>query len=254
MKSKKILKTLALTVLGVVVAALVFLGVRYRNTVRLVFNWENLVSFVNSLRYDKEDIESQMVENKQKMEQLAEKDPNINIRGDLTEEEQQALKDGLITNEQAIAIVKGDTTLEEILKQQEPEKEEKPKEEEVTQPVVPEVPQDRASEIIAELYVLQADFISRLEAIGDRAYEQYKATRYNRDKIMSIVDSYTGEVHVLESECDKKVRELVAELETELKKVGGDVSVAKEIHKYYYKEKGLKKAYYLDRLNDEDYK
>ena len=115
-------------------------------------------------------------------------------------------------------------------------------------------PQDRVSQLVAELYVVQADFMNRLEAIGDSAYADYKATHYDRSQVMTIVDSYTATVGALESECDKKVNSLIKELNAELDKIGGDKTLAKDIQKYYYTEKSLKKSYYLDRLNDEDYK
>ena len=259
MKIKKTAKIVLFSVLGIVFAILIFLGIRYKDTVKLVFNWDNIVSFVNSQRYSGDEIEDKMQENKKQMEEIAQKDPNINIRGDLTEEEAKALKNGLITQDEAVAIIKGDATLEEILLKKEEKKEdvkeeEPPSKETSAKPLENPPNKDRASEIIAELYVLQADFITRLEAVGDRAYEDYKAQNYDRSKVMSIVDSYMGEVASLELECDTKVKELLAELEAELTATGGDLSNVKKIRKYYYDEKRLKKTYYLNKLNDEDYK
>lgn len=266
MKTKKVAKAVGFSILGLLVVVLVILGVRYKDTVKLVFNWDNISSFVNSQRYTREEIEDKMQQNKQEMEKIAQQDPNINIRGDLTEEENLALKQGKITKEEAVAIVKGDTTLNEVLSAKEepagkaePPGTDKPpktpadtKEDKPADALEPKA--DRASEIIAELYVVQADFISRLEALGDRAYEDYRATRCDRTQIMSIVDSYTGEVSSLEAECDGKVSDLLKELKSELTKVGGDLSTVSKIRKFYYNEKSLKKTYYLNRLNDEDYK
>lgn len=298
MKKKKTL-TILIPIVVVILAVAVFFGIKYKNVLTLVFDWDNVVSFVNSQRYNREEIEGQMKDNKEKMEKIAEENPHINIRGDLTEEESKALSEGKITHEEAVSIVKGDATLEGVIasKEDNSAKEEKPgKDKEEPKPTTgktpdktdtgketstpppetkpdktdtknetpeqkpseenkePEPPKDRASEIIAELYVIQADFISRIEAIGDKAYADYEAIRYKRDQIPAIVNSYSGEVSALERECDGKVRILLTELETELKKVDGDISVVKEIQTYYYKEKSLKKAYYLNRLNDEDYK
>lgn len=263
MKGKKTAKITVFSILGLVLAILIFLGIRYKDTVRLVFNWDNIVSFVNSQRYSGEEIEGKMQENKKQMEEIAKEDPNINIRGDLTEEEAKALKDGIITQEEAVAIVKGDTTLKEILSKKEEKKEDEktakkedgnPSKETSAKPQADPPKKDRASEIIAELYVLQADFITRLESVGDRAYEDYKAQHYDRTKVMDIVDSYMGEVASLERECDTRVSELLKELEAELTATGGDLSNVKKIRKYYYDEKRLKKTYYLNKLNDEDYK
>ena len=275
MKKKKIIITALLSLLAVIVIVFAALCIKYNGIANLVFNWDNIVSFVNSQRYSSKQLEDKMASNKAKMDKIAEDDPNINIRGDLTEEESKALSEGKITREEAVSIVKGDTTLEKVLaskenstpkdekEPQKPEtnngKEDKPKEPEATKPKEDtppkeESPKDRVSEIIAELYVIQADFIAQLEAVGDQAYADYKAIRYKRDQIPAIVDSYTGTVSVMERQCDEKVASLLKELEAELIKVNGDLNTVKEIKKYYYNEKSLKKSYYLNKMNDEDYK
>ena len=275
MKKKKIIITALLSLLAVIVIVFAALCIKYNGIANLVFNWDNIVSFVNSQRYSTKQLEDKMASNKAKMDKIAEDDPNINIRGDLTEEESKALSEGKITKEEAVSIVKGDTTLEKVLASKEnstpkdekdpqkPEtnngKEDKPKEPEATKPKEDthpkdESPKDRVSEIIAELYVVQADFIAQLEAVGDQAYADYKAIRYKRDQIPAIVDSYTGTVSVMERQCDEKVASLLKELEAELIKVNGDLNTVKEIKKYYYNEKSLKKSYYLNKMNDEDYK
>lgn len=282
MKKKKIIKITLLSILAVIVVTLGALGIRYRNIVRIVFNWDNIVSFVNS-RKSTDEIEKKMETNKAKMEKIAEENPLINIRGELTAEEAKAYAEGKITQEEAVRIVKGDATLEEILAakepKEEPEPEEKPADEKTGQkpsdvkseePVKTDTPKkdetvetqapakneetDKVSALVAELYVVQADFISRLEALGDQAYADYKACHYDRNQIVTIVDSYTGTVGTMEAECDAKVRALLKELETELKAVGGDLGLVKEIRDYYYDEKSLKKSYYLNKMNDEDYK
>ena len=275
MKKKKIIITALLSLLAVIVIVFAALCIKYNGIANLVFNWDNIVSFVNSQRYSSKQLEDKMASNKAKMDKIAEDDPNINIRGDLTDEESKALSEGKITKEEAVSIVKGDTTLEKVLaskenstpkdekEPQKPEtnngKEDKPKEPEATKPKEDtppkeESPKDRVSEIIAELYVIQADFIAQLEAVGDQAYADYKAIRYKRDQIPAIVDSYTGTVSVMERQCDEKVASLLKELEAELIKVNGDLNTVKEIKKYYYNEKSLKKSYYLNKMNDEDYK
>ncbi len=278
MKKKKVIKIALLSLLAAIVIAFAALCIKYKGIANLVFNWDNIVSFVNSQRYSSKQLEDKMASNKAKMDKIANDDPNINIRGDLTDEEAKALSEGKITKEEAVSIVKGDTTLEEILASKEnstpkdekdPQESEantgkedkKPNESETTKPKEDnpskdEAPKDRVSEIIAELYVIQADFISQLEAIGDSAYAEYKskAINYDRSKIPEIVNRYTDTVSAMERQCDEKVAALLKELEAELIKVNGDLSTVKEIKKYYYNEKSLKKSYYLNKMNDEDYK
>ncbi len=272
MKKKKTLKIILFSLLAVIVIVVAALCIRFSDALRLV-TWDNIVSLVNSQRYSKDELKTQLDDNKKKMETIAKESPHINIRGDLTEEESTALKEGKITKDDAVGIVKGDTTLDEILSgkdgqssqgdnnpsgsqgQEDKPTVNKPQEGEASDPAATDQPeQDRVSEIVAELYVVQADFISRLEAVGDSAYADYKAIHYDRSQITSIVDSYTGTVANMEAECDATVRALLAELEAELNKVGGDLGLVSEIRQFYYKEKSLKKSYYLNKMNDEDYK
>ena len=266
-KKKRRIVKITLIVLGVLVAiilaALIAVRIWMPNAFKLL-TWDNITAAFNSWWYSTEDLEQQMQTNKEKMEKLAEEDPLIEIRGELTEEEVAALKSGEITPEEAKLIVKGETTLEQIRENKkkaeeaeasetEQEPEEEPEQEPQQEPAQP-VAKDKVSEIVAELYVVQAEFITKLEGIGDKAYEDYRATHYNRAKVMEIVDSYTEVVGQMEAECDKTVNGLIKELKAELTKAGRDHSLAKEIQNYYYTEKSLKKSYYLNKLNDEDYK
>lgn len=232
--------------------------IRYRNILRLV-TWENITAYINSQRYSSDQLKEKMEKNKLKMEKLAKENPLINIRGELSEEEASALASGEITEDEAKKIVKGDTTLEEIRESKNPKEEKPQKDEEAPAQNSDKKPQkgDRVSEIISELYVIQADFMSKLQAIGDQAYAEYKAIHYDRNQIMTIVDGYTKTVGDLEYECDKKVNALLKELKSEVEKENGDKSLVAEVRDYYYTEKSLKKSYYLDLMSDpegNDYK
>lgn len=263
--NKKKIKIILIVILAVILAVLIAIGIRFRNTVGIVFDWDNIVSFVNSVRYNNNDLETKLKDNQTKMEKLAQESPHINIRGDLTEEEKMALNEGKITKDEAVEIIKGDSTLEEILvtkentvetgtdTPKEPIKEETPPQEEPV-PGTENAPEDRVSEIVAELYVIQADFLSRLEGVGDSAYADYKAANYDRSQVASIVDSYMGTVTAMEAECDNTIKALLDELSLELQKVGGDQNLVKEIRNFYYNEKSLKKSYYLNKMYQEDYK
>lgn len=262
--NKKKIKIILIVILAVILSVLIAIGIRFRNTVGLIFDWDNIVSFVNSVRYNNDDLETRLKDNQTKMEKVAEESPHINIRGDLTEEEKTAYNDGKISKDEAIKIVKGDSTLDEILTTKEntgqsgKDTPKEPTEEETPPPSESkpeeEKPKDRVSEIVAELYVVQADFIARLEAVGDSAYADYKATVYDRAQIPAIVDSYTGTVTQMEAECDNTIDALLSELSAELQKVGGDQNLVKEIRSFYYNEKSLKKSYYLNKMYQEDYK
>jgi len=260
-------KRIILIVLLVLIIALIAVGIWQR---------DNIKSFINSIRYSTEKIEQKMEANKKKMEKLID-DNDLEVRkGGLTEEETAALTSGEITQEEAKKILRGKTTLEKLRgkkkaeasadkkdeevqnsetanpKPPEPEKTETSKESVNKEPEKP--PKEdkmtrEVSDIVAELYVVQADFISQLEAIGQQMYAEYIGeNNYNRENIPNIIEKNLPTVGKLERECDAKINTLLAELETALKDGGGDLSLVDEIRNYYYEEKSLKKTYYFDQI------
>jgi len=103
---------------------------------------------------------------------------------------------------------------------------EKPKEE----PPKEEKPQDgmtdEVSNIVAELYVVKSDFISRLESLGAAMYYEYaEVTNYDRSMVDAIINKNLPAVASLERECDTKINSLLKDLEAALKRGGGDLSL-----------------------------
>ena len=103
-------------------------------------------------------------------------------------------------------------------------------------------------EELADRSELSKGFISQLENTGQQMYNEYIATHYDPTKIMSIVDKYLPVVSQLEAECDATINNLLSELKTALENGGGDLSLINEIRQYYYKEKSLKKSYYMNLI------
>ena len=81
-KKRKVM-IIVVAILMVIAVILGALCIRYWHIVRLIANPENIGAYIDSLRYSKEDLEKKMDDNKSKMEQIAEENPLINIRGDL---------------------------------------------------------------------------------------------------------------------------------------------------------------------------
>ncbi len=246
------------------IALLVFLCVLIVAAAVLgIWQRENIFSFVNSLRYSETEITAKLDDNNKKMQKLVEDTDYIEIRGGLTEEEENALKNNEISADDAVKLVRGQTTLEEIktsktqeqptdgqasppVQQTTPTEPQKPAEPE-KEPTKEEVMKDNVSDIIAQLYVVKSDFVNRLNGIGAKAYEIYKANGSNKESLTSIAEGFAPEIGALESECDGKVNELLAQLKTELEKGGGDLSLVSEVKQYYYNEKSLTKSYYLNK-------
>ena len=226
-----------------------------------IWQRDNIKSFVNFLKYSEEEISQKIEDNNKKMDDIVETTKYIDVKkGGFTPEEEKALTSGEISEEEAIKIMRGQTSLEEIKAQKQENSKPAPKEKtdkagEQAPPVsdTAEKPKeknmtDEASDIVAELYVVKANFISQLEGMGQQMYDEYVATYYDPTKIMSIVDKYLPIVSQLESECDATINGLLSELKTALEKGGGDLALVNQIKQYYYKEKSLKKSHYMNLI------
>ena len=100
-------------------------------------------------------------------------------------------------------------------------------------------------QLVATMYVLQATYEGKLEAIVQEAIDEYTAGEHTSENRTKIVYSKYDALTKLEKECDQKVAAVVARLRELLKAIGQDDSLAKEVEATYEEEKGLKKAYYL---------
>lgn len=248
----KTTKRIILIVLLIILAIVVALGVWQR---------ENITSLVNSLRFSEEEIAKQLGDNQETLKKIAEETEYIDIRkdGGLTPEEEAALAAGEITEAEAVKIIRGQTTLADIKAEKEGQVQKpvqntesaKPPQSSETKPAKPnkqETMTDEVSNIIAELYVVQSDFLSRLEGVGANAVAEFRASGKSKSEAAPFIEKYISIAGGLESTCDAKVSEILARLETALKKGGGDLALVDEVRQYYYKEKGLKKTYYMNKF------
>lgn len=106
---------------------------------------------------------------------------------------------------------------------------------------------------IAQMYVLKSTFVGKLEAIVAQAKSEFEAlspeARTNDAKV-KIVKSKTNQIAALEKECDGEVSAVVSQLQVLLKESGEDQSLVDKVKTVYAEEKSLKKAYYMNELNN----
>ena len=104
--------------------------------------------------------------------------------------------------------------------------------------------------LVAEAYVLRAQFTGRLEGLKSSAAAEFKALgkdEQTQEKKMEIGMKYMDRAGKMEGECDGKMDNLVARIEKQLRRTGGDTSIINDIKAYYAEEKSVKKAYYLSK-------
>lgn len=104
----------------------------------------------------------------------------------------------------------------------------------------------------AELYSMKAYYIGQLNQIEGKARAEYRAMSASEKKNLSkatFVGKYAGYATSLMGECDGKVNSLLSSMKSELKAVGGDVSIISTIKQAYEGEKAARKAYYLNMIS-----
>ncbi len=202
-----------------------------------IWQWDNISSVMYFMKYSKEELETMQGENDEKLNSAV---AGLNvIPRELTDEEREALENGTITEQDAVEISLGTSTLAEKIT-----------EKTTGQASASQQKTDRVSELIAQLYVLKSSFISKLDGLAAQATAEYKNTP-KEERTSSWagtkISKYTGLATGLEAECDAKVEAIISELKTELKKSGGDMSIINTIRSTYDSEKQIKKAYYLNK-------
>ena len=105
-------------------------------------------------------------------------------------------------------------------------------------------------QLVATMYVLQATYEGKLEAIVQEAIDEYTAGEHTSENRTKIVYSKYDALTKLEKECDQKVADIVARMRDLLKATGQSESLADEVQKTYEEEKSLKKAYYIREFQE----
>ncbi len=210
----------------------------------VIWQWDNIKTFKMSLEYTPEDIETLVVENDNKIDDMFTTITDGGALSELTEEEKEKLRSGDMTEEEIEHIKE---VLEASPPASEKEKDEAGKAEEKK-----DTSPSRVNEIISKIYVLRADFVRRLNALeGEAVYEKNstKKSSFGVNKILSFAEKYLNRAKALEAECDSKMEAYIAELEAELKRLGQDTSMISEVRSAYKNEKQLKKSQLLNKYS-----
>lgn len=198
----------------------------------------NIASLITSVKFSKDELAEKIDSNKKKTDELVSQYSENAIR-DFTHEEEEQIRRGEITPEQA---------LEKIISEAKgvggfsaaPSSPIKENSEEVKTTV---------SDYVSQLYLLKAQYIAKLGDLERRAKSEYKAIpkgEKGASAKQSFASKYIGEASKLESECDGKVEAILSSIQRTIKEQGGDINIVKAIRKTYEEEKILKKSYYIN--------
>ncbi len=228
-----------------------------------------------------EELASREEENDRKTNELLGQIAEVTMR-DLTDEERKQLASGMLSYEDALALIMGEppivvttdiqpivteepvvSDIPEITTAEEPEPTE-------TSAIVteatkaPEQPQEisipteeiekykaRINEIIAEIYLLRATYLNKIDELIESVRKEYARMSEKKHtlstKISLVEKKLMPAGNALEKECDASMKVLLDELGGILKIIGSDNSIIKEIEKTYAEQKEIKKAELINK-------
>lgn len=218
----------------------------------VIWQKNNLQAGLLYAQYSTEDLEEKMEENEKEVMKALDKVPEAVVQP-LSEEERQKLRDGTITEDEAMALMTGAEP-----KNSESQVQTASESNQVTTQVTNQETKQqtdnsaayiRIQELIARVYVMRDVYVSKLEGIRESAVNAYydlpKDKRTDSAK-MEIAFRCIDQANALESTCDGEMDDILAELKTQLQEVNGDLSLVSDVKAAYAEEKALKKAYYMN--------
>lgn len=209
----------------------------------VTWQWNNIGAVFYFINYSQEELDKMLEKNKEELSSAL-SGMEEGVPRELTEEETKALEEGNISQEEAVEISLGKTTLEEkIQKNQTTAQNPKPQ--------INETPQktDKTSDLVAQLYVLKSSFLGKLSSLEAQGNAEYKATpkeQRTAEWKAAMISKYTNQIAVMEAECDAKVEAVISQIKAEITKNGGDMSIINTIRSTYENEKQIKKAQYMN--------
>lgn len=241
-------------------------------------NYSAIAGFLRGMQASSEDLQSQKEQNDQKQQELLnDLAPAVTFR-DLTDEERAMLESGLLSEEEALALIRGET-LAPIPSTEAPvETTAVPVETtEPTAPVTEAVETEpvttaqttaqttaettaassdtasagvaaalaRQEEIIAEIYLLRATYLTEIDKLIQGAKQEYLALPKEERSLaakMKIVEKMIPKGNKLEDECDAKMEALLGELTSVLQAQGLPTDVVAQIRATYKEQKEIKLA------------
>lgn len=224
----------------------------------VVWQWQNIRALSTAMRYSKEELQTQIEDQKASIENTL-KDYGLDGIMDFTFEEEEAIRRGEITFEEAMEqlemrkqealVSKAEIKAEgENSQPSSPTQEvtEGAAEESQAQPSVSS--KEMVEQSINQMYALKAKYLGELGKLERTARSEYSALTAEEKKkggVKTIVSKYMNPGLSLQSQCDKEVEELLSTLKSFLQERKESLEIISVMKAAYEREKELKKAYYL---------
>ncbi len=208
----------------------------------------NISAVITGANSSDEEIQQQIADNKKEVEQELE---NYNISGlrDFTFEEEEAIRKGDLTVDEAMANIMAESNVSAQQQGSQVSAEASDASQSKASSGGAQSSQAQASAIVSEytvkLYSLKANYLGQIGNLIDQA----KADHKNGMGTGALMSKYLGRAASLENEADSQVDSLLSEMRGKLNAVGADTSIVSTMKSSYENEKALKKSYYMSLFN-----
>ncbi len=215
-----------------------------------LFIWQrnNIDAILKFIQHDEATLEEMLIENEKEIDATLEEYPELEITP-LDDETKQKLQEGTLSEEE-VAEILTQTSKPSDGKQQTQKKPSTTKKEESKPKKDVAAANEEIAQLVARVYVIQADFLGRLANVEAKARAQLHALpkeEQTKERKVAIGKSYIGEMSKLESQCDGEISAIVSKVRKLLSESGQKTTLADTIQSTYEREKSLKKAYYMNR-------
>ncbi len=239
-----------LWILGILALVLALTALWQRNNIKALFY---------GLRMSSDSLEQQMHDSRKVMDEAMEEfhiEPHT-----FSDEEIAALTDGTLSIETAAELLLGEPEQQEPVpdapaqEQAQAPAVEKPAgapapQQPAVQSAAPSV-DDQIQQCIAQMYVLQATYEGKLDALVQSVIDEYSSGELTQERKQQAIAGRISEALALESECDAQVDEVLTKLRSLLADAGRDDALVVQIEQTYQEQKSLKKAQYLKQYQGE---
>lgn len=218
----------------------------------VIWQWENVDAVIKWQTCSKEELVDQIGSQKKQAQEVL-KSYGIEDIEDFTFEEEEEIRQGKLTLEQAMQKY---GKKEEIASPEEnqglsneelTETDDKNKEQTTQEGDTKAVIENAAM----QMYGLKAKYIGQLGALERSARQEYSALSKEQKAnggINSLVSKYSGSAMALQGACDAEVNGVLASLKQELQNRNESTDIVNTMQATYEQEKTLKKAYYLSLI------
>lgn len=215
--------------------------------------WNNIEALRYAKKYTPQQRQALLEENQEEIQRILEKFPEVHV-SPLNEEQEQQLRNGELSEEEALLLIQGETpeSRESSGQAAAPEDENADAQAQTAEPAAENADSSEKSgeqqlqELFAKVYLLRSGFSGRLDDLIDEAKQEYTAKNGNVDKA-AFVKEYLGKGSALESACDAEMETLLKQISEILKETGGDTATVEEIRNAYQNEKSIQKAVLMDQ-------